>query len=163
MKPRVRIVLFAVLLVAALVAVVPFGNLIARGERNVDKPADHTAQWQWLHGREAVEDLGSCQKCHKGESCTTCHIADWPHQDGFLRTHGKEALKLDGKGCYLCHRTSYCDGCHGGVRMPHESGYLGKHFKDPVPTDVCMRCHVSSDCASCHDSHANHRVDGSVR
>lgn len=163
MTGKARRTLLVALLIIGVAGMLGAGSLVARAERTVDKPDDHTSQWQWLHGRAAVKDLKSCQKCHTGDSCTTCHLASWPHPDGFLATHGTEALRLNGRGCYLCHRTSYCDGCHGGVRMPHESGYLSRHIEDSASEDVCLRCHVRSDCDSCHASHGAHRLDGTVR
>jgi hypothetical protein len=135
----------------------------ALAARRPAMPEDHTSQWQWLHGKAAVEDLARCQKCHTGDSCKTCHLADWPHPEGFLRNHGTEALRLKGKGCYLCHRPSYCDPCHQGVRMPHPEGYLQMHVRSKFDQASCAMCHSVKQCESCHKAHASHRSEGAQR
>jgi hypothetical protein len=132
------------------------------GARVVDKPESHSAGWQWLHGREAVADLDSCYECHDWFSCQTCHFADWPHEEGWQAEHGAEAARLEGRGCYLCHRTTYCDPCHGGVRMPHPATFLAEHPKSGYDEASCDICHVRSECDACHQAHSTHRSGGLV-
>lgn len=159
---RGRKILLAGLLGA--IALVLLGTAVAAyGARVRNMPEDHTAQWQWLHGKTAVNDLKACQKCHDAHSCKTCHLADWPHPDGFLKTHGREALRLRGRGCYLCHRPTYCDPCHGGVRMPHPDGYLSAHSRAVADRTACVKCHALPECDACHARHAAHRSEGAIR
>ncbi len=156
MKRSTAITVAIVLLVAGVGAASVFGA------RQVSKPADHTPQWHWLHGGEAVRDYDRCLDCHDDFFCTACHIAEWPHEEGWQAEHGPEATRLDGRGCYLCHRPGYCDPCHLGVRMPHPPGFLAEHPRSGYTEESCWVCHVTSDCAPCHQRHDTHQTGGLV-
>ena len=126
-----------------------------------DSPESHDSNWQWLHGREYVADRASCEECHDDIDCKTCHLADYPHPDDWQDLHGTEALGRDGRGCTLCHRSGFCDPCHGGLRMPHDDVFVRDHT---TGTDraVCARCHAEADCVACHQEHGAHRAGGLV-
>ena len=66
--------------------------------------------------------------------------------------------------CYTCHTTRFCDDGHGGIRMPHPTGYYRQPHIDDAANypDSCGICHVVSDinnteragggdtCSACH-------------
>lgn len=149
------------LALAAIVAVlvVAFGLGLAVGE---EKPEDHDAQWQWLHGREYVLDAERCDSCHEDLDCKTCHLAEYPHPDDWQDVHGPSAVEGDYRGCSLCHRSGYCDPCHGGVAMPHPDGFTIDHTRGRADDSACWTCHVEQDCKACHDTHEGHNL-GDVR
>lgn len=152
----------AVVIAVCAAATVWVGG-VASAERTRKLPDDHTPRWQWLHGRAAVQDLARCNRCHTADSCRACHLAEWPHPEGFLKLHGKEAARLKGRGCYLCHRPAYCDPCHQGVRMPHPAGYLGEHAVQGPDRSACVMCHDAKACDACHERHGRHTSEGALR
>jgi len=127
-----------------------------------EPPQTHTPQWEWLHGREAVRDLATCNTCHDWTSCQACHLAEWPHDEGWQAVHGGEALRLEGRGCYLCHTESYCSPCHGGVRMPHPDDFMVTHTASEYPEESCLVCHVERECSACHLEHEAHNAGGAT-
>lgn len=153
---RVRVVVMAL---AALALV-----LIAAGSAaGVSRaPRGHGYEWHWLHGREASTNIKACRKCHSSYSCKACHFADFPHPRNWQAGHGAESLRLRGKGCPLCHRNSFCDPCHGGVRMPHPRGFSKSHTSGGSDPEACSICHTTSDCEPCHKRHDAHRAGGMI-
>jgi nitrate/TMAO reductase-like tetraheme cytochrome c subunit len=114
----------------------------------------------------AVSFMGMCFTCHgleKGAkapaTCTLCHPADFKlrpetHTTGkWMKQHGKVKL-ADPKQCGMCHKQSFCDGCHG-VQMPHPKGWA-QRTGHPVAAkrdrDVCAKCHGGklNMCTMCH-------------
>jgi hypothetical protein len=116
--------------------------------------------------------MEKCFKCHGTTrqstapgTCTTCHPANYPsepasHQaaDWVSSAHGQSAVS-DLLQCAMCHQQSFCDSCHGGLEMPHPSGWTGNaHVVATFAsgTSTCARCHAvesatgRSFCDSCH-------------
>lgn len=154
-KVRVRaLLILGVVTVGGLLAVTAWYAVAE------ERPQTHTSQWQWLHGREAVRDLTTCNACHDWHSCQTCHLAEWPHDENWQAAHGDEALRLEGRGCYLCHRESYCNPCHGGVRMPHPDDFMSAHPDSGYTEQSCQVCHVQRECDVCHQEHEAHTAGG---
>jgi hypothetical protein len=153
----------AALVVAALIlilAVAGGATAVALKGRSA-MPDTHDEGWQWLHGRAYVADRVGCESCHDEIDCKTCHLADYPHDDGWLESHGPEAIQLRGRGCSLCHRSGFCDPCHGGVVMPHPDTFYSEHTS-LADDAACLLCHLPSDCAPCHRQHGAHRAGGMV-
>lgn len=162
--PRRRSAVLALLLIVVTAATVGAGAAAAKDRVRSKPPANHTRQWQWLHGREAVERLSECRSCHNKLSCRTCHLAEWPHPARYIEQHGVDARKREAKSCYLCHRATFCDPCHGGVHIPHPEGYVRTHTLSATSSEACTTCHLTAaDCDPCHTKHAAHRSGGSTR
>ena len=61
--------------------------------------------------------------------------------------------------CYTCHKSAFCNDCHGGVVLPHPAAFKKSHgaqgYANP---EVCGRCHARSAaeakeigfCNACH-------------
>lgn len=125
-------------------------------------PDSHTSQWLSLHGREAVADVGPCRKCHTKVTCSTCHLAEWPHPMAWQEVHGATALASQFRGCSLCHPQEFCLPCHGGVEIPHSSDFQKRHSRGNENADACPICHSDADCEQCHQLHGSHRSGGLV-
>lgn len=112
------------------------------------------AQCFTCHGTPSKPDApATCGVCHPSgyELVPVSHKgADW--KDG---KHGAIAL-ADVSLCGMCHKQSLCDGCHGGITMPHPAGWTDGKVShaaiakaDPA---VCKRCHAGQPdmCTMCH-------------
>lgn len=120
--------------------------------------------------------MDGCFRCHglsktalaPGKCVDVCHpktfdIVPVSHKIGTWQVpdHGKIA-KNDTSSCMMCHKKTFCSGCHG-VEVPHpekfvkaEHGSLGN--KKPA---VCQRCHRERDfCNACHHKGYNERAGG---
>jgi predicted aldo/keto reductase-like oxidoreductase len=58
--------------------------------------------------------------------------------------------------CYTCHEKRFCNDCHGGIEMPHPTGYVNNHVEDSkTKLDACGICHgggTENFCTVCHHS-----------
>ncbi|HCG98334.1 MAG TPA: hypothetical protein DE036_00545 [Actinobacteria bacterium] len=107
---------------------------------------------------------GRCDACHPTDK-KVFDLVPLSHKIGTWKTpdHGKIA-KQDTSTCFMCHKKTFCRGCHG-VEVPHpekfvkaEHGSLGN--KNP---QVCRNCHREKDfCNACHHKGYNERSGGWV-
>lgn len=116
-----------------------------------------------------------CFRCHvEKKFCQNCHGVFFPHEANWRKKHGKVAeaklpnvsyIGKDLKGktgrqaCFTCHRPQFCDGCHGGVKMPHSDTWFKEHRRNlrTNPTKACLNCHPKFSCERCHSVHKVHR------
>jgi hypothetical protein len=113
--------------------------------------------------------MEQCFTCHGSApgskapaTCTMCHPVTFSQrpqshtpQTTWLDKHGK-AAKANQQPCAMCHKTSFCDNCHG-MTMPHPADWA--KGKPPAhaayakkDTKVCVQCHgpAPSLCSMCH-------------
>ncbi len=105
--------------------------------------------------------MTTCTMCHhegdRPAPCTLCHLSPPPadvHPPGYLKTHGREALR-DETGCLRCHhdKARFCDACHARPPADHFSGswryaHAASVARDPVR---CRGCHDRDFfCDQCH-------------
>ncbi|HEY5507005.1 MAG TPA: cytochrome c3 family protein [Coriobacteriia bacterium] len=121
-----------------------------------------------MTGAGAKTAPGTCATCHTSDFTLTpaSHTAaDWKllghgsaakEADTEYRTALTEKQALVDEGiaaylgapvspCYTCHeQAKFCDTCHGGVQMPHPTGFLKSH-KTAAATDTqaCQKCHLA--------------------
>ena len=110
----------------------------------------HGADWKRMHG---MGDLTSCVACHPNTYCVQCHGMTLPHDAAWLRLHPATALRQRST-CTVCHQQAFCDGCHG-IPMPHAKTFTPTHpaLVNKQGSTVCLRCHVTKDCDTCHIKH----------
>ncbi len=114
----------------------------------------------------------SCTSCHtphgsaepkglikpKTELCKTCHGADagpMPESHKAADWKKKHGETEDKTSCGACHgKENTCTKCHGGLEMPHPSGWMmghkgkGASFEADAP---CFKCHDKKEfCGRCH-------------
>ena len=121
-----------------------------------------------IHPEEGGEELKMCTECHETDPETIVYER-FNHDIYFAENHG-QVVRQQAAVCYMCHKQSYCDDCHGVWvelkpsiknqtenyrRMPHRGDYLTRHVIDarinPAP---CYRCHGNPErsrtCKPCH-------------
>ena len=121
-----------------------------------------------MHPEEGGEELKMCTECHETDPETIVYER-FNHDIYFAENHG-QVVRQQAAVCYMCHKQSYCDDCHGVWvelkpsiknqtdnyrRMPHRGDYLTRHVIDarinPAP---CYRCHGNPErsrtCKPCH-------------
>jgi nitrate/TMAO reductase-like tetraheme cytochrome c subunit len=114
----------------------------------------------------ALSFMGQCYTCHGNAKypkasarCTVCHPADFAllpnsHKAAAWKTgHGK-VKESDPTQCLMCHKQSFCDGCHG-LKMPHPTDWVSKTGHPAAAARnraVCSRCHGDQPdmCTVCH-------------
>jgi hypothetical protein len=112
--------------------------------------------------------MAQCFNCHgqaaqprASAECSVCHVKDMDlkpdtHKTGAWRQkeHGV-AAKTDRQQCVMCHKSQFCDNCHG-LEMPHPLGWArGASGHAAVATKdrkVCEKCHTGNAnlCTMCH-------------
>lgn len=117
--------------------------------------------------------MADCTMCHNERgapaTCETCHVGEVPqdvHPEGYLETHGGEAL-ADEAACMRCHhdKAAFCDDCHANPTPDHfavdwrythgrtatedEQSCLGCHERDTF----CDQCHRVSHPADWEETH----------
>ena len=124
-----------------------------------------------------IPSMWDCRDCHGGVNaqenasweCKTCHIEytegepppqvskEKPnlllgHDQGFLQSHGKAAMRLNAS-CDRCHEDTSCDRCHS-ITPPRDHNLRftkNLHGREAtVDRSRCAACHESSFCAGCH-------------
>ncbi len=118
------------------------------------------------NGRVPVS-MDECVVCHDGvtasSECDSCHttdvaltgpdsVADTSEVGGSGR-YQYPAVQAANRDCGGCHQQeTQCDPCHQ-TRMPHSERFIsGFHASEAAfeKKEQCWRCHVSTDCQSCH-------------
>ena len=113
---------------------------------------NHTQGWVHDHGQAKAAD---CRQCHSVDTfCVTCHEGARPtsHETDWMDRHSKSA-KDDAQACVTCHRTDFCQSCHGGVDLPHSADWALTHKAQAsfAPDSACYRCHQYQEtCSLCH-------------
>jgi hypothetical protein len=110
----------------------------------------HGPGWMTTHG---MGDWNTCAACHAPGYCARCHHITLPHGADFIRTHGTTAL-TQRSDCTVCHQESFCKSCHG-LDMPHPASFAPTHPATvrAMGQGACLKCHVSTDCETCHVKH----------
>lgn len=114
----------------------------------------HGSTWRRTHG---MGDQSQCGICHASDFCGRCHGAPVPHPVDFGATHGTYALR-DRDKCQVCHKSEkdFCFECHK-TPMPHPASFLKGHMTvaKSLSDPACIRCHVDTDCGTCHTYHTH--------
>jgi hypothetical protein len=109
-------------------------------------------------GSPVPPGMSTCSPCHDGKrataTCTACHTADAsrerrPSDSARVYEPVRLAPMTD---CGACHEQTACDTCHG-IRLPHTAEFKAWSHARAASFDggtVCLRCHVSPDCTTCH-------------
>ncbi|NIM75799.1 MAG: hypothetical protein GTN69_05080 [Armatimonadetes bacterium] len=112
--------------------------------------------WGQRHGKEALEDRVSCQRCHEQSWCADCHAISRPHPEEWRIRHSAEASR-EKEGCQVCHPSDFCEACHRGkkgVPESHEGPWLARHKEEAREREKsCQVCHEPDFCHACHDKH----------
>jgi cytochrome c-type protein NapC len=121
------------------------------------KPAAHPRPGQ----SGSSVSMAVCSMCHEEAASTTecdfCHLTPPPadvHAEGYLETHGKQAL-ADPASCLRCHhsKAEFCDPCHSKPTPDHFSGTWRYAHGATAKTDPlgCTGCHSQDRfCEQCH-------------
>ena len=169
----------------------------ASGERLVFAHDDHIARnyrCQTCHPRFAhtavgIErpDMASCYRCHgvnhnsdgqvATEDCEACHPTSFElmpgdHTAKFIKGEHKKRAGDEPEYCAMCHKSSFCTGCHRGEKVSpnapgkqiipvdhrkaqwqkdHGDGFLGGEGS-------CGSCHTDESCKRCHKTVMPHPV-----
>lgn len=133
----------------------------------------------------ARPDMQSCYRCHglqhQGQGqiatdrCDKCHPPGFKlepdnHTLAFVRGEHKKRAGSDPSYCAMCHRTSFCVGCHQGrgtspnapkvavIPKSHKAGTWqeqhGKLFL--AQKGDCGACHDDASCRACHKTTMPH-------
>ncbi len=133
------------------------------------------------HNPDATKkpDMASCYRCHglnhnsagqvAVEDCDACHPKQFDlmppdHTKTFIRKSHAKRADADPAYCAMCHKSSFCVGCHRGEKVsPNAPGYMiipGDHRKaswmkahGPLYLDgdgACGSCHDDPSCKRCH-------------
>lgn len=97
----------------------------------------HPSDWLSLHGIEARQSAGGCDRCHRSQSdCLTCHLRAGlsPSGPGAART---------GSGRFHPPSSIWSD-------RPRTARHHAVQAR--LHMDECVSCHQERDCASCHAS-----------
>lgn len=120
------------------------------------------------HPEEEGENLKYCTSCHDAAD-ENINYKRYVHTPMFMENHRPAAIQNAGI-CYMCHKSSFCNDCHGvrvelkpsiknqtrtNRRMPHRGDYISRHRIDGRVNPVsCIRCHgnpkTSETCKRCH-------------
>jgi hypothetical protein len=139
------------------------------------EPFAHRAGWLGRHGLLARSGAETCQVCHGGQACASCHTAVpaeaafrlamdsvdrfTMHRGDFVTSHPLEA-RAEGDRCLRCHNAASCSRCHeakgvrpGGAdpRQRHPAGWLDRSSDNFHGQQA--RLHIET-CAACHDQGA---------
>jgi len=129
----------------------------------------HRADYRSRHSLEARADATSCQKCHGGSFCESCHQAQTftlrgnepggannlhgPHDPNEIHDparpgfHGK-LVRQNAAACASCHdqgAQSSCVQCHRGLSAPnpHPPGFRNTHNRADIERNpMCKYCHT---------------------
>ena len=127
-------------------------------------------QWNppMIHPAEEGENLKYCTDCHDA-SDDNLPYRRYVHTPIFMQNHRPIAVQKV-EVCYMCHKTNYCNDCHGvwtelkpslknptdtQRQMPHRGDYISRHRIDGRIDPVsCRRCHgnpqTTRTCRPCH-------------
>jgi hypothetical protein len=106
--------------------------------------------------------MDPCLRCHDGEQasaeCATCH--DESAAAARAHTTSFAAEQISELSCGGCHdEATECDGCHGGVRLPHSIEFKTyAHARAGAVNfwyeggKTCGKCHTATrrPCQQCH-------------
>ena len=123
------------------------------------------------HGGTLAQGMAPCISCHDGKkassACKTCHVSDTSkavrasdRRRMFPRTQLGPVTDCGG-----CHDQTTCDACHG-LRMPHSARFMRWEHAASAGFEkrqVCWKCHLASDCGSCHSTLESHGDDWKAR
>lgn len=77
---------------------------------NKPTPGHYSADWPYVHGKQAEKDPASCLGCHtRKQLCNQCHTVD--HPSDWATSHASVALKGT-RSCLVCHPKRMCTDCH---------------------------------------------------
>ena len=119
---------------------------------------------------EEVTRNQMCTECHQTEADTIVYER-YNHNLYFAGGNGHgQVAKREAEVCSMCHRQSFCNGCHVTYielkpsiknqtenyrRLPHRGDYLARHQIDGrIDPASCFKCHgntkSSKTCSPCH-------------
>jgi hypothetical protein len=123
-------------------------------------PATHDAEdWYTLYGDSTGHPKAALEESKTIEEALK-HAEEAEEPAGHGESEYPEELIPSSavNSCYTCHKTSYCDTCHG-TQIPHPEAFKKDHAEagasDP---EMCSRCHARSAeeakdlgfCNACH-------------
>jgi len=121
-----------------------------------------------LHPEDEGENLKYCMDCHD-KTDEYIPYRRYVHTPLFMENHRPVAIQ-NVDVCYMCHKSSFCNDCHGVWnelkpsiknqtdtyrRTPHRGDYISRHRIDGRVDPVsCRRCQgnpqTTQTCRPCH-------------
>ncbi|NTU71684.1 MAG: hypothetical protein HGB10_07700 [Coriobacteriia bacterium] len=134
------------------------GSSMTPTDYEVDCTTCHTGKHALRHEQPYLSQIiapSECKGCHGGRVLPWTDLHEEPE---WLKTHGKEALRVGTDNCLQCHDfgLKFCDSCHAikpPTHLPADRWKVAHQDAARADTRACATCHRIDFCKKCHVVH----------